>query len=1163
MRFSPRTNKAEPLPQTERPWWRLALGFCILLALMGANINRMRMIQMDEWPAMWTVDAIPAAISDLKYGNRDGYTSFDAVDSAFYGVMKRENYVSPGIDRATAAALDLNPRTMRRETHVLGGDDKGIVDFVKLSFRLFGYRSNRIIYLYFILLFLSIAVFAFSFPDTLFPQVASGAFLVGHYLIMPAVFYNDQLKSVLALRFLPVLGLMATLHCLFFVMRPQCRWWRIAALAGQAALLIFVVHLRSTTTWELTLVVCCCGVAGVRLFRLRRYREIAGVCLPAMLLAAGMIFLTGYRRVAFDGRYRAGHQIVTRPFWHNILSGLAFDPFLARRYDLKIDDGTEVKAVYAYLVDRGRKGEWAAMASPFNWSVYDSMARELLWSMACRYPVDVFAGIFYYHPLALGENLAWLCGFRSDVPHVDLFVSPNIGNFMESELTELTKALDRGHFRFILWNQLALIAVAGFAALLCFQRFPKGRTADWIPIGILALGSLVPDIIGYPAPHTLGEPALILAATLYVGLACGLALILRSIFRRVPRRRFDIHWHRVGWVGALVLGAALPAWFWITEGWYHYELLSVPEAVWSPARSGSWLRQMGTVLADWRIFDPNPHRLRPLSDLVEVVDAILRPMQFFGTQPSLTLCAVLLAVATMVLVYRTARASGQAAFEAAVYTLLLATTIGFLSCFVPYIRPAKKLALFFCSLMLLSCCRFRNRRQGLVPLLASLVLAFFADEAGFVFWPVAGLLVGPIFVRERRWKGAAALAALPLVYLATVRWAVPALYALIGVPRLMQVGVMKSLLVNLTFGKFYLVAARDFAAGALATFGMMGAPNWIGDIALLVFAVVVIWTLLLRQWWRAAAVVAPVIASFGLTLFDWYNTPFGSNAFGALTYYYHSPVALLIVFALLQWPWPKGILVPGVLVIVAANLAAFSTINRLAMIMHAYPVEARALPEKLERPTELATEFASRIHRLNRREGEWLQHTFDNYRNHPMGGGVYADRFNDIFFPRVFKGGHPALASVDLEVRFPLNRFGLSEPLITTGATGAGDLIYIVYVDAGHVQVGFDHWGIRGFVSPLVAVDYHSVHVLRIAFGALLPLSRDTWPSSLSRAEIKAISGRVRITIDGNAALDVASESYEVPSASILIGRNQIGGSTTGPRFTGTIVRTGPYSLRR
>jgi hypothetical protein len=148
--------------------------------------------------------------------------------------------------------------------------------------------------------------------------------------------------------------------------------------------------------------------------------------------------------------------------------------------------------------------------------------------------------------------------------------------------------------------------------------------------------------------------------------------------------------------------------------------------------------------------------------------------------------------------------------------------------------------------------------------------------------------------------------------------------------------------------------------------------------------------------------------------------------------------------------------------------------------------------------------------------------------------------------PPHFAGKYGA---VKIRVLFPRQAYGASEPLVVTGVTGAGDMLYVTYLDATHVSFGFDHWGF-GVVGSPVKIDYEHPHVLEITTGALYPPGRaGPWEK------------RVRINLDGGTVLDQASACYPSRPEEIQIGKNPVGGSTCGPTFTGRILevtRTAP-----
>jgi len=149
---------------------------------------------------------------------------------------------------------------------------------------------------------------------------------------------------------------------------------------------------------------------------------------------------------------------------------------------------------------------------------------------------------------------------------------------------------------------------------------------------------------------------------------------------------------------------------------------------------------------------------------------------------------------------------------------------------------------------------------------------------------------------------------------------------------------------------------------------------------------------------------------------------------------------------------------------------------------------------------------------------------------------------DESVLPRVTRSG--TYGAVQMSVDFPYGAIGTQEPLVVTGVTGAGDLIYIRYVDARRVMCGFDHWGTGGIQGSPVEVDYGKTHRLSISFQALYA------PDSPEHH-----SDAVRVLIDGKPALEGRYVCHPSSADRIKIGANPIGGSTCGPLFTGRILK--------
>lgn len=143
---------------------------------------------------------------------------------------------------------------------------------------------------------------------------------------------------------------------------------------------------------------------------------------------------------------------------------------------------------------------------------------------------------------------------------------------------------------------------------------------------------------------------------------------------------------------------------------------------------------------------------------------------------------------------------------------------------------------------------------------------------------------------------------------------------------------------------------------------------------------------------------------------------------------------------------------------------------------------------------------------------------------------------------------------IRMKVKFPSGHTLQSDPLVTTGETGSGDFVYVYYCDPQHIKIGFDHWGVHGFMSKPIAMDFDRSHEIAISIGSLFPPDGDILYANMEQDQVAELKERVLVAIDGSTVLDGESNCYDSPPGYVTIGRNEIGGSTAGPAFTGEIL---------
>jgi hypothetical protein len=122
------------------------------------------------------------------------------------------------------------------------------------------------------------------------------------------------------------------------------------------------------------------------------------------------------------------------------------------------------------------------------------------------------------------------------------------------------------------------------------------------------------------------------------------------------------------------------------------------------------------------------------------------------------------------------------------------------------------------------------------------------------------------------------------------------------------------------------------------------------------------------------------------------------------------------------------------------------------------------------------------------------------------------------------------------------------EPLLVTGAPGAGDFVYLEYGDAGQVRFAFDHWSGAGATSPTISLSRDAPHDVEIMLPSLFPPDPDIPLEAAS-------SGTLTIHVDGVAVWTERVACYRPGVGQIFVATNPIGGTSCSERFSGSVLR--------
>ncbi len=129
---------------------------------------------------------------------------------------------------------------------------------------------------------------------------------------------------------------------------------------------------------------------------------------------------------------------------------------------------------------------------------------------------------------------------------------------------------------------------------------------------------------------------------------------------------------------------------------------------------------------------------------------------------------------------------------------------------------------------------------------------------------------------------------------------------------------------------------------------------------------------------------------------------------------------------------------------------------------------------------------------------------------------------------------------VSLRFTWPAIQPAAGLPLVSTGATGIGDGIFIEPLPDGRVRFGFDHWGSQPLVSAPTKLEPLQAYTVTISFGTKL-------------SALETVRAQLQLQLDGATLIDASVDVFPCNASTTWLGENRPGLSTSGPRFQGEI----------
>jgi hypothetical protein len=398
----------------------------------------------------------------------------------------------PRLDRTIMAAKSV-PLDKSLPPQLIQGNERGLADYISLSFQLFGDKISSLYYFFYLVVAISCTAYVLQFRNNPFLLFVLAVFLGELYFLENyAHSYGMQLATPANSRLFSGLSLLPALHVLLVLWRRlPFRAFTAAGVVVQSVIFAFLLSCRTEAAWQLAMIVVV--ACGIGLFSLLRSggqgHQSRIVRLTKLWPAAVLVFVvSAYFAVAAthtDRRYATetgGHII-----WDGVLAGMLLaSPDLRHEYmgDVPWTNGDEA-AYRAIVRDLEARHD---LTSP---SVRTSADGKL--------SVDLLAGFGEYDRLA--RSLALRIIF-----HHPFAVLASVPQKISWQLVRY----DDPQRHIVTWeNFRAPIALVSLAALLCAaaggfttNRAALGGAAAFAGI-VLMFASVTPML--WPSPLSVGS----------------------------------------------------------------------------------------------------------------------------------------------------------------------------------------------------------------------------------------------------------------------------------------------------------------------------------------------------------------------------------------------------------------------------------------------------------------------------------------------------------------------------------------------------------------------------------------------------------------------------------------------------------------------------------
>ena len=508
----------------------------IIWSIYAAGISR-GMDHVLAHGAEIDITPISIVLTESVYGIDLGYVGLRSVYGTMMNVVSRDAKRPDDpivlrnirdrevIEEAIAAGSSLSVSAMSygyfsdRSLITMMYQDLGSVDYIKLSFNLFGRRIEALYYTFILILAVSAVLFLVTFPNSITAQLVLLAALFAFRLELSTSIFTRDMPTFATVRHGSTLALIPVWYFALLTRdKRKVSWLSLVLAAGQLVILVFAITIRSTAIWAVVFLGALAVVCG-------SYRWLAAASAdrtfrawlrqvtpwPVIALVVALTIHGQYTRMKLHPVYFTDEMLPYHPLWHSAYLGFRYLPEL---YGFPVPEeliGADLLAfnaavAYARSVHFMRNDTNSPLADGYfgvwnggvpKWRLHDQLMRRIVLQIAARHPWKTIYLLAWKKPVAI------------------LRVAVGVVQRFEQRLKPLM--LSGG-----LVAGLLMIVFGGRKELLAATRL--------VPVGMGAVAvSILPCVWAYPTSWTVADGLLLALGTAVVAIGILVALTYYTI----------------------------------------------------------------------------------------------------------------------------------------------------------------------------------------------------------------------------------------------------------------------------------------------------------------------------------------------------------------------------------------------------------------------------------------------------------------------------------------------------------------------------------------------------------------------------------------------------------------------------------------------------------